>query len=244
MHTELQVDGTPRLIFDELAWQPSRWRLGWFLLISLVGHLGVFYLFKVTTPLTTKRLPPEQSVLILRGSDPACAQVLASLEDRSPASMLVSLTAPNEEHWPQLALPAYTPSYQGYEPDYHFNWDVPHHPEPLLAEARSPLLPRWLPARPRPAPQLTPSSPHRLLLGPALAARPLAQPILWPPDLPAAEDATEPYLFRIAIDPSGRVKYCLSDGPTPPPALLQAIQALHFQPQPGTDLCWDTIEIH
>jgi hypothetical protein len=243
METNPELSSPPRLIFDGKAWRPSRWRLASFLLVSLLGHLGVFYLFKVVTPLTTRRLPPEESVLILRGADPISAQILASLEDRSPAGMIISLTASDDANLPQLPLPAYTPSYQDYAPDYKFNWEPKIQVLPQLAEANRPLLP----SRPRPQsnaqPVPAPLIPH-LNLPPALAERGLAEPPTWPTDVISPEEPSEPHLFQLAVEASGLVKYCLSEGTSPPPALLETMRRLHFKPRLGASLLWAEVEVH
>jgi hypothetical protein len=242
METTTELSQPPPLIFDGKAWRPSRWRLALFLFVSLLGHLGVFYLFKVITPLTTRRLPPEQSVLVLRGEDPASARILASLEDRSPAAMLIRLKSSEQARLPQLPLPAYTPSYQDYSPDYKFNWEPPLQALPQLAAANRPLLP----PRPRPQAQVVPSPEPltpQLYLPPALAERGLAEAPGWPTMAAALEEPNEPSLFQLAIQPSGVVKYCLSEG-TSPPALLETMRRLRFKPRLGSPLQWATVEVH
>lgn len=235
----------PPLIFDQKGWRPSRWRLGWFVFISLLGHVGVFYLFKVVTPITTKRLPPEESVLILRGSDPESAQILASLEDRSPAQMLVSLTPTDQRNLPQLALPDYTPSYKGYQPNYQFQWEPALGPLPSLAAADRPLLPPSGSGLRKDVVKssLPVSIPPELVLGEALAKRGLTEPPVWPADGLATEERNEPHVFRLAVTPSGLVKYCLSEGSNRPASLEKMLQQLRFKPVKSEENQWGEVEV-
>jgi hypothetical protein len=218
--------------------------LAWFLILSLLGHLCVFYLFKVVTPLTTKRLPPEESVLILRGEDPESAQILASLEDRSPAGMLVSLTPTDERDLPRLALAEYRPSYQGHQPDYKLNWEQRQEPLPGLAQSNRPMLParsgRTTKAKSGNQEQNVP----QLALPTDLAERGLAEAPNWPMGAVVTEDLSEPHLIRLGIEPSGLVRYCLSDGSSLPLSLQQTLERLRFNPMPGRALQWVEVELN
>ncbi len=243
MATIVEPNPPPRLIFDQKAWSPSRLRLALFLMVSAVGHLGVFYLFKVVTPLTTRRLPPEQSVLVLRGGDPESAQILASLEDRSPAGMLINLTPTAERDLPRLALSDYTPSYQGHQPDYKLNWEQPQQPLPGLAQSNRPLLPGLAVMAP-PKQGVPGQNLPQLTLPTDLAERGLAEAPNWPTTLVAPEDSSEHYLIRLGIEPSGLVKYFLNEGSNLPANLQQTLEQLRFNPRSQPGLQWGEVELH
>jgi hypothetical protein len=160
--------------------------------------------------------------------------------------MLVGMTPSDQHHLPHLTPRAFTPSYQGYQPNYQFNWEPTLGPLPLLSESNRPVLP--LRATTRTAAGVktalpVPAGPS-LILPIELAERGLAEPPSWPTDLPAPEEPSEPQIFRLAIEPSGLVKYCLSEGTSPPASLQQTIQRLRFQPKPGKTLQWAEVEVH
>ena len=237
----------PPVIFQSKPDRRAGWRLAMFVGVALVGHALVFYLFKVVTPAPTRQLPPEESVLVLNGDNPATATVLASLEDRSPASMLVTLGSGSEVNLPRLPLPSYTPSFENYRPPLTFEWEAPPPPLPVLAEASRPVLPRLEknPPAPRPpVPVIATGATPRLVLSTSLEARGLLQAPRWPAKLSPPEETDEPYFYRLAIDASGKVRYHLIDGMAPPQMITDVITKLRFVSQPGTELLWGELEVH
>lgn len=215
--------------------------------VALVGHALVFYLFKVVTPGVTRQLPPEESVLVLNGGNPATATVLASMEDRSPASMLVTLGHGAEVNLPRLPLPNYTPSFENYRPPLTFEWEGPPPPLPVLADASRPVLPRLgkNPLAPKaPVAVIATGATPRIVLGPSLKFRGLLLAPRWSAKLSPPEETDEPYFYRLAIDAKGKVHYCLIDGMAPPQLITDAITNLQFASQPGAELLWGELEVH
>lgn len=215
--------------------------------VALVGHALVFYLFKVVTPTATRHLPPEESVLLIKGADGNAISLLASLEDRSPAGMLVVQGRGADDHLPRLPLPTYTPSFENYRPALHFDWEPTSHFLPALADAQRPILPQLEknPPAPRPAPAtLATGATPQMVLDAALVARGLRQPPRWSAKLRPPEEIEEPFIFHLGIDSSGIVRYCLADGMAPPAAITNTVSTLRFAPRPGASLLWGEVEVH
>ena len=237
----------PPVIFQSKPDRRAGWRLAMFVGVALVGHALVFYLFKVVTPAPTRQLPPEESVLVLNGDNPATATVLASLEDRSPASMLVTLGRGSEVNLPRLPLPSYTPSFENYRPPLTFEWEAPPPPLPVLADASRPVLPKLgknPPAAGPPVPVIATGATPRLVLSSSLEARGLLQAPRWPAKLSPPEETDEPYFYRLAIDATGKVRYHLIDGMAPPQMITDVITKLRFVSEPGAELLWGELEVH
>jgi hypothetical protein len=237
----------PKLIFDTKTGNASLWKLIFFIGVSILGHVAMFYLFKVVTPSTTRRLPPEESVLVLRSGDPLTSSILSSLEDRSPASLLVRNGSVPEILREGPTLPAYRPSFYNYQPRIEFDWAPPAAPLPLLADSNRPQLPKLgkNPPTPRPEPDpIAKGATPKLLLSGNLETRGLVTRARWALELSPPEEEVEPHLFHVAINASGAVTYCLSDGLTPPPSILQTVQNLKFTRRAGAGLEWGTIEVH
>lgn len=245
----MESETTPQLIFDSKSGNTSAWRLPLFVGVSILGHVGMFYLFKVVTPTTSRTKPPEETVLVLRGDDPAAAVVLASLEDRSPAGMLIRMSGGSDLGLELLPKLNYTPTYANYRPEIQFQWDQPPASLPLLADAHRPILPKLekLPAPVKPPPEAVPlakAATPKIVLQPNLQMRGLLSPPLWPAEITTPEDDVEPHLFSVAVNAAGAIVYCLSDGMTPPKPIFQAVSRLRFTPHPGAPLEWGSIEVH
>lgn len=238
-------DGPPPLIFNSKEGVSSIWRLLFFILCSVIGHVVMFYLFKVVTPTTTRRTPPQEEVIVLRASDPATAALLRSLEDRSPAGLLFSSGGRAEPA--MLPLPAYVSSYEHYKPSIRQDWAPQSAPLLLLAEGSRPVLPaieKGTAANDQTLPKAVPAvTGPQLVLSTALQTRGMALPPEWPKDLAAPEEATEPYQFQLAINPDGSIRYCLSDGMNPPPAIQKAVSKIRFNPAPRSPMMWEDVEV-
>lgn len=244
----MNAQAAPTLIFDDKKSRISAWRLPLFLFLSLLGHAAVFYLFKVVTPTSTRDIPREHTVVMLRGVDPIVEELLLSLEGRSPAGLRVKSIANPDIALDKLPTLAYRSSFAGYTPTIRFNWQSPESPLPGLVNAHLPMLPKSpapaLPSVtiPAEAPPVTPV----LVLSSRLKSRGLARPAAWPKDLSAPEELAEVHQFTLGIHSSGRVDYCLTGEKAPPVALHQAVKALRFRPAPSLNapIDWGTIEVH
>jgi hypothetical protein len=237
----------PRLIFNSKAGNASLWRLPLFIGISILGHVVMFYLFKVVTPSATRTQPLEQTVTMIEGNDPASAALLAALEDRCPAGMLINNGGRPTTPLPKLPIKSYQPSYRSYQPDFKFDWDVKPADIPLLADAERPMLPplETNPPAPKPAPvAIAMAAQPRLVLQPNLEARGITSGPRWPADLSPPEEDSERYFFTVAVNANGSVRYCLSEGMTPPNGMVQAISRIRFGPRLGAELEWGEIEVH
>ncbi len=97
-------DGAPPLIFDWKHRPRTWWRLGFWLLLALAAHLGLFYLVSVRTP-SPNRVMPMPAVVTLGGA--------GSGETPTPAAADALVRAAALEV-PNPGFPSrYVPSYEG-----------------------------------------------------------------------------------------------------------------------------------
>lgn len=243
----MDTEEAPRLIFNSKGGKASLWRLPVFIGVSILGHAVMFYLFKVVTPSATRTQPIEQTVMMIEGNDPASAALLVALEDRCPAGMLINNGGRPASPLPKLPIKTYQPSYRSYQPDFKFDWSAKPAEIPLLSDADRPMMPALEsnPPAPKPAiPAIAMAAQPRLVMQPNLEGRGLVSGPRWPADLSPPEEDSERYFFTVAVNANGSVRYCLSEGMTPPNGMTQAISKLRFAPRLGSELEWGEIEVH
>lgn len=237
------------LIFD---WSRSRrgWlRLWLFVGLALAGHAVFFYLFKVVTPAHRRPAPPAQRVVLLQDSDPQAAALLRLAEDRFPAGLLIKSDRLQTDVAELRAIvPPYNPSYADYSAQIGLPELFPLGKLPILATPAPPILPAVeggtsVPPLPTPAATNADSSP-KLLLGSHLNGRKILHVPAWPADLTLPEEPSASYLFQIAVDPEGVVRYCFADSASPPEGLRQALMTMKMEPSIRAGLIWDSVEVH
>ena len=244
-----EPDAPPDLIFEWKRRRANWLRLLGFLCLAFAGHAVFFYLFKVVTPASRRPVPPENHITLLRASDPDAAALLRTLEDRSPGGLLAGENSPLQDLRDlHRAVPPYLASFAGHQATLHEPELFPQPPLPLLLSPSDPILPK-LPPGESPASPVLPKNPDipfsiHVLLSDALAARGFQSPPVWPAELSAPDESTESFLFQIAVDSSGVVRYCLVDGVAPPESLRRALQQARFHPAESPGLTWGTAEVH
>ncbi|MBP7948578.1 MAG: hypothetical protein KA004_02905 [Verrucomicrobiales bacterium] len=238
--------GVPMLTFNWKRREIRRVRLFGFLLVSLLGHAVCFYLFKVVTPGSTRRLPPEESVLFLESSQPGVAEILTSLEDHSTAALIPLDQTDSGTGEISQFIPPYQPTYAGYQPEVQ---EPPSQGEmalPELAAASIPLLPvveGLRPIKPAPAAPAAPPVPQLLVKFP-LSSRALQSPPQWPQNLTPPEEPDAVFTFHLGVDQAGIVRHCFAEGAASPPDLRGTLSRLRFQPSTHPGLQWAEVEIH
>jgi hypothetical protein len=230
-------DTAPPLVFDWKRERGVRRRLAMWLLVVVMGLAAMFYLFRVTTPLTARKPPPQQAVLYLPAAEPEVRALLGKIGDRFPGTMRVSADDSMAMDLQTLAkvTPAWEPTWAAHRAVLK-PFPLPPVPQelPPVFTAGSALLPQESSLAP-----LTPAG-NKVKPSPFLAVesteggRTVVRPPAWPDQL---TDETWPVTgsvpFMLGLDRHGRVEYCLPVSPATGldlEALRRVLMAVRFSP--------------
>ena len=233
MNETLTDSSRPTLTFD---WQPSGRRPFWllfFILLSCIGHLLCFYLFRVVYPPQKRELVSATVVTILDPSDLLTSRVLARIDDRVLAldasenmGSLESLTGSGIR---------FSPFFEGHQPQLR---ELPKF-EP---EARAPLFPAgglFLPPVASAKKKLPPKVSEGSFKPTASIQwngrdREVSRDFEWIPsdEIQRPVDNDES-LFYVGVDRFGQVMHAIpeqSAGSQMDAALLRALRKMRFSP--------------
>ena len=243
-------DTAPPLIFQWKRERGVKRRLAMWVLMVTAGHAALFYLFRVSPPLVSRKPPPQQSVLYLPSSDPLVQDLFTSLEERYPGALLKSEDHDLKADMAALAkaTPAAVPSW-----DAHRAVLKPF-PQPLVPQELPPLLQPGEPLLPAVAspPALAPPPGGKAVRSPFVAIEggagpPVARQPSWPDKL---MDDTWPTSgsvpFMLGLDRYGRPDYCLPLSPATGldlEALRRALLTMRFSPPAGGRVAWVSVAV-
>ena len=217
--TDLTLTNRPVLLFD---WQQPRGEklaITGFLAGSTLLHAIAFYLFQIAYPSAIALLPPTPRLSLIAANSDEGRTVLQWVAAEDPA--LASATVrPAETTSYALPVLRHVPSYLLEQPKLK---QLP----PLKSEIANPSS---LPAGPAPTPRLAPapavaSNPTHLLVSDELTnLGRLSSPSVR--FVASTNDSPENVQFRIAVSPSGSVRYCFRLNSSGDPVLDE--QARHY----------------
>ena len=198
----------PGLTFD---WRkpPAEWpRLAMWLLVTVIGLVAFFALFRVVYPQTQRLVPTAQHVTLL-GTDPAARAVFNVVQDRD---FLIIPSADGKRSPVSLddRAPVFHSSFEKHELKL---LDLPQRdtkPAPVrLLDVREPVLPRLdLSGLHRVAPGTAPTTPQKLVL--RLRGDLASRPVESQPGFGTLQ-MTEPesWIFHLGVDGTGHVIFAL-----------------------------------
>jgi hypothetical protein len=241
MSTTFNDSSDRSLTFD---WKESGRRPFWllfFILLSCIGHLFCFYLFRVVYPPQNRELVSTATVTILDPSDLLTSRVLARIDDRVLAlggsdnmDALEALTGTGIR---------FSPFFEGYQPQLR---ELPRF-EP---EARGPFLPAdglfLPPVHSRvagPPPKTTEISFNPVaIIDWEERERAVLRKFEWVPsgEVQRPLDSDE-CLFYVGVDRSGQVTHAIpeqSAGTRIDSELLMALRRMRFSPTEYTMIDW------
>ncbi len=222
-------------------WERPRRRraaIAGFLLASLGLHALCFYLFQVIYPPTIALLPPPARVSLIAPTSAPARSFLDWLDAEDPALASQTQRPPRAREY-QLPKLAHIPSYRAVAPQLK-----PMPPQPV-----APVQSLALPPGPVPLPDVAPPAPaaltpSRITFSGTLRERPVTLPAL--PFQASVRDAPQSARFRVAVDGSGVIRYCLLEQSSGDSALdeqaRRALALARFAPaaSPNEKLTWAT----
>jgi len=209
-------DTAPPLIFQWKRERGVKRRLAMWLLVVAAGHAGLFYLFRVSPPLASRKPPPQQAVLYLPPNEPGARELLRVIGDRYPGAVLKSA-----DHDLQSDLATLSKVTPAWEPVWAAHRAVlKPFPQPVVAQELPALIQPGAPVLPEEPPAPLPAYPEVKKPAPLVVAdvptdgRRIASQPAWPDKL---VDDTWPISgsvpFMLGVNPSGRVEFCLPLSP-------------------------------
>jgi hypothetical protein len=232
---------TPPLIFEWRRPRGVKRRLAAWLVVVAAGHAGLFYLFRVASPVVSLKPPPQQSVLYLPPLDSQVKTLLSAMDDRFPGALLrpEDYTLKADMEALAKATPPSVPSWASHRPA------LKPFPQPLVARELPPLI--------QPGEPLLPDAPLEALAGPPASERAKAEPFVIIDENPGARTVVRPPAwpekltdewppagnvpFKLGLTRNGRPEYCLPLSPAATgvdlEVLRQALMGMQFNTLTG-----------
>jgi hypothetical protein len=238
----------PPLIFQWKRERGVKRRLAMWILVVAAGHAALFYLFRVSPPLVSRKPPPQQSVLYLPPGESGVQELLSSLEDRYPGAVLrpEDYTLTSDMAALAKAVPPIPPSWDSRRAALKpFPQAVVPEELPSLFQPGEPLLPvvESGVAAPPPPGAASPRVPFVALDGGG-AARTVTVLPKWPENLMDEGSGNIP--FMLGISRRGSVEYCLPLSPATDidlESLRKTLLTMRFNETATGGLEWITVAV-
>ncbi|MEY4484899.1 MAG: hypothetical protein RL693_2351 [Verrucomicrobiota bacterium] len=219
-------------------------RLWRWLIVTALGLISFFYLFKVVYPQTRRVSPLPQQVLILNGTDPTARAILNRVQDVDHLMLPTSSDVTNPINLDERA-PVFHPSFENH---VFALQDLPYkavkvRPARLL-DTTTPILPPLDLSDLKDAPTVIQRRGNGPKLSMKLSGDLASRALLNTPNFAASglTDATA-YRFQLGVNARGQVSFALpiSDSGTPEVSqkIMQQLAQLKFQALPAKDAAAD-----
>jgi hypothetical protein len=240
----------PPLIFQWKRERGVKRRLAMWILVVAAGHAALFYLFRVSPPLASRKPPPQQSVLYLPPGEPGVQELLSALDDRYPGAVVRSedYTLASDMAALAKAVPPVAPSWDARRAALKpFLQPVVPQDLPALFQPGEPLLPS-VASSSSPPPPAGPGSPNvpLVVVDSGGAARTIISQPRWPEKLMDDWPDSGNVPFMLGVGRDGTPEYCLPLSPAiriDLETLRRALLTTRFNQATTGGLEWITVAI-
>ena len=246
-------DEAPPLIFQWKRERGVKRRLAMWILVVAAGHAALFYLFRVSPPLATRKPPPQQSVLYLPPGEPGVQELFSRLDDRYPGAVLrpEDYTLAADTAALSRAVPRVQPSWEsrGATPK-PFPQPVVPGELPALYQSGDPVLPSLdsgAPAVSAAPPGVATAKAPSVILESGNSSRTVTSLPHWPAKLMDDWPASGSVPFMLAVNSRGLPEYCLpmaqaTGSNIDPENIRRALMTMRFTAAAGP-VEWVTVSV-